>query len=68
VAVDVSSRRGVRAVRLRAPGWEPSVDAFDVEPGGQRTVELRPAAGAEQCATALRVEALDLSEPLDLAM
>jgi beta-mannosidase len=68
VAVDVSSRRGVRAVRLRAPGWEPSDDAFDVEPGGQRTVELRPAAGAEQCATALRVEALDLSEPLDLAM
>ena len=38
----VSSRRLAYAVRIHVPGFTPSDDAFSVEPGGTRTIELRP--------------------------
>jgi beta-mannosidase len=38
----VSSRRFAYGVRLHAPGFAPTDDAFSVEPGGTRVVDLRP--------------------------
>jgi beta-mannosidase len=40
--LEVSSRRLAYAVRVHVPGFTPSDDAFSVEPGGSRTIELRP--------------------------
>lgn len=42
----VGARAHLHAVRVRVPGHEPDDDGFDVEPGGSRTVLLRPGAGA----------------------
>jgi beta-mannosidase len=44
--VTVSSRRFAYGVRVHVPGWEPSDDAFGVEPGGERVLALRPAGAA----------------------
>ena len=45
VRIDVSTRRLAYGVRIHVPGWSTSDDAFSVEPGGSRTVTLRPAPG-----------------------
>jgi beta-mannosidase len=42
VAVTVSSRRLAYGVRLQVPGFDSTDDGFAVEPGGSRTVTLRP--------------------------
>jgi beta-mannosidase len=44
-ALSVSTRRFAYGVRVDVPGFDPSDDAFSVEPGGQRRIELRRAAG-----------------------
>ena len=41
--VSISSRRLAYGVRLHVPGFEPSDDAFSIEPGRTRTIALRPA-------------------------
>ncbi len=38
----VGSRRLAYGVRVHAPGYRPSDDAFAVEPGGERLIELEP--------------------------
>jgi beta-mannosidase len=38
----VRARRLVNGLRIHAPGWTASDDAFCVEPGGEREVTLRP--------------------------
>ena len=45
VRIEVSTRRLAYGVRIHVPGWSTSDDAFSVEPGGSRTVTLRPAPG-----------------------
>ena len=42
VSVTVRSERLAHGVRVDAPGFDPSDDAFPVEPGGARVVLLRP--------------------------
>lgn len=42
VALTIASRRLAYGVRIHAPGFAPSDDAFSVEPGGSRTVRLHP--------------------------
>ena len=42
VALTVASRRVAYGVRIHAAGFATSDDGFSVEPGGQRTIELRP--------------------------
>ena len=42
ISVTVSSRRLAYGVRLHVPGFDCSDDGFAVEPGGGRTVTLRP--------------------------
>jgi beta-mannosidase len=41
VRLRVRSRRFAYGVRVHAPGFAPSDDAFSIEPGGERTVLLR---------------------------
>ena len=41
VRVSVSATRLVYGVRIHAPGWEPDDNAFSVEPGGSRDVNVR---------------------------
>jgi urease beta subunit len=38
----VATRRLAYGVRIHVAGFAPSDDAFSVEPGGSRTIELRP--------------------------
>ncbi len=40
--LDVSSRAFAYGVRIHAPGLDPDDDAFSVEPGGTRSIRLRP--------------------------
>jgi beta-mannosidase len=42
----IASRGLAYAVRVHAPGWTACDDAFSIEPGGAREIELRPAAAA----------------------
>jgi beta-mannosidase len=42
VQLAVASRRVAYGVRIHAAGFATSDDGFSVEPGGQRTIELRP--------------------------
>ncbi|HEY7970578.1 MAG TPA: hypothetical protein VID95_11335 [Candidatus Limnocylindrales bacterium] len=42
VRLTVSSRRLAYGVRIHVPGFAPSDDAFSVEPGGSRRIELVP--------------------------
>ncbi len=51
LAVVITSRRLAYGVRISAPGFTADDDAFSVEPGGQRSVVLRPAAAMRQIAT-----------------
>jgi beta-mannosidase len=44
VEVEVTTQRLAYGVRIHAAGFSSSDDAFSVEPGGSRTVTLRPAA------------------------
>jgi len=44
----VSSRRFAYGVRVEVPGFRPDDDAFSVEPGGSRTVVMRPIAAGNQ--------------------
>ena len=62
VELTLTSTRVVRGVRLRADGFEPLDDGFDLEPGRVRTVALRAVAG--DASTVLHVSALDLDAPL----
>lgn len=48
VLLTVSSRRLAYGVRIHAPGFAPSDDAFSVEPGGTRSVTLRPRRAGER--------------------
>jgi beta-mannosidase len=41
----VRTRRFAHGVRVHVPGFDPSDDAFSVEPGGERRIELTRAAG-----------------------
>ena len=54
----VRSRRLAYGVRLKAAGWTPSDDAFCVEPGHERRIDL--VARGEDCADAVVVTALNL--------
>ena len=48
VSLTVTSRRLAYGVRIHAPGFVPSDDAFSVEPGGSRRIRLQPdAAGSD---------------------
>jgi beta-mannosidase len=49
-ALVLRSRRLAYGVRLDAPGFQPGDDAFSVEPGGERRIELRRIAGEEPSA------------------
>ena len=42
VRLTVATRRLAYGVRIHVAGFAPSDDAFSVEPGGSRTIELRP--------------------------
>ncbi len=42
VRLTVRSRRLAYGVRIHAPGYVPGDDAFSVEPGGAREIDLRP--------------------------
>jgi beta-mannosidase len=42
IRLALSSRRLVHCVRLRVPGFVPADDAFSLEPGRERLVDLRP--------------------------
>jgi beta-mannosidase len=42
--LSVSTRRFAYGVRVHVPGFDPSDDAFSVEPGGERRIELKRAA------------------------
>ena len=42
IRLRVGSRRLAYGVRIHAPGFAPDDDAFSVEPGGSRQVDLRP--------------------------
>ena len=42
VRLTVTSRRLAYGVRIHVPGFAPSDNAFSVEPGGSRRVELVP--------------------------
>jgi beta-mannosidase len=61
--VRISSRRLAYGVRVTPPGFASDDDAFSVEPGGARSVQLRPTR-SEAHVDALLVRALNLSEPL----
>ncbi len=56
--VTVRGRRALLGVTVHAPGWIPDDNSFTVEPGGSRTVALRPGIGAEGrvTVTALNLE------------
>ncbi len=43
VRVTVRSQRLAYGVRLHAPGFAPDDDAFSIEPGGSREIDVRPA-------------------------
>ena len=43
--LEIASRRVAYGVRIDVPGWASSDDAFSVEPGGRRVVELTRIAG-----------------------
>jgi beta-mannosidase len=58
-ALDLSSARVVRGIRLRGGVLAPADDGFDLEPGRVRSIALRGDVPAE-----VRVTALNLSEPL----
>jgi len=45
VVLTVRTRRFAHGVRLHVPGFDPSDDAFSVEPGGERRIELTRAVG-----------------------
>src|SRR5271166_1634373 len=45
--VTVSSRRVAHGVRVRLAGHTPDDDGFSIEPGGQRTVRMRPLGAAQ---------------------
>jgi beta-mannosidase len=47
VRLTVATRRLAYGVRIHVPGFAPSDDAFSIEPGGARTVTLRPALARE---------------------
>ncbi len=61
----IRSRRLAYGVRVRAPGRTPSDDAFCVEPGVERRVDLGPAA-ADERADAVDVTALNLDGRLEV--
>ena len=42
VNVDIGTRRFAHGVRIDAPGFVADDDAFSIEPGGTRRIELRP--------------------------
>ena len=42
VSLTIATRRLAYGVRIHVPGFAPSDDAFSVEPGGTRTIDLRP--------------------------
>jgi beta-mannosidase len=46
--LEVTTRRLAYGVRIHMPGYAASDDGFSVEPGGRRTVEVRPRAGDAQ--------------------
>jgi beta-mannosidase len=67
VRLVLSSRRLAYGVRIDAPGFVASDDGFFIEPGGVRTVTLRPceeAADPEK----LRVRALNMRGALELTL
>ncbi len=47
VRLMLRSRRFAYGVRVHAPGFDAREDALSIEPGGSRTIELRPRAAAE---------------------
>ncbi len=66
VALDVSSRRLAYGVRLEVPGFRPSDDAFAIEPGHTRRIDLYPRrAGTPFSGGTLR--ALDLAGTIAIA-
>jgi beta-mannosidase len=65
VALTVRSRRLAYGVRVHTPGYEPDDNAFSVEPGGQRVVQLRPADATVPFAGG-SVSALNLSAPVSI--
>ena len=64
-SVRIRTRRLAYGVRLHVPGFEPDDDAFCVEPGAERLVELRPRAPGEKFARG-EVSALNLRGRLPL--
>jgi beta-mannosidase len=68
----VRSRRLAYGVRIHAPGFAPDDDAFSIEPGGSRQIDLRPRAPHERDASDTRLggelSALNLSGRLPIAM
>jgi beta-mannosidase len=58
--VTVASRRLAYGVRLHVPGFAPDDDAFGVEPGHERTIELRRADGAAGASGTGHLTALNL--------
>jgi beta-mannosidase len=59
IALSLRSRRLAYGVRIAAPGFAPGDDAFSLEPGRPRTIELEPTAAAEAPSNLL-VTALNL--------
>ncbi len=61
----VNAARFVYGVRLSMPGYLPSDDAFNVEPGRAVSVSLRPAGGPDSCAK-VSLGALNLAETIEV--
>ncbi len=67
VRMTISSRRVAYAVAIHAPGFLASDDGFSIEPGGSRTVTLRPH-GAPHSLQDARIGAVNMSGRVKIAL
>jgi beta-mannosidase len=65
--IDVTTVRFVDGVRIVAPGFEPTDDAFPLPPGATRTIVLRGDAGAEWQGAAVTAVNLDAALEVEVA-
>jgi beta-mannosidase len=67
VRLSLESRRFVYGLRIHAPGLVPDDDAFSLEPGVTRTVDLRPC-GREGAGSAIGLTALNMQGRLTVPL
>jgi beta-mannosidase len=66
VRLTLAGRRLAYGVRVEAAGWQASDDGFFIEPGGTRSVTLRPAT-AESSPGSCKLSAVNMLGQLELA-